>query len=79
MYVIELLPKMFQEQKKSLLLQLKEAKVKNQRQRGESLRDHIVFFVENEKNSPFPFHSDKESNESSDSEICSQSNSTSLS
>ena len=70
-YVTEHLPKLFQEQKKSLLLQFKEAKMKKLMAVWRIVNGSYCLFVENEKISPC--HSDKESNESSDSEIRSQS------
>ena len=78
MYVTEHLPKLFQEQKKYLLSQFKKAKMKKLKTGWQIVNGSYCLFVENEKISP-PCHSDEESNESSDSEIHSQSSSASQS
>ena len=77
MYVTEHLPKLFQEQKKSLLSQFKEAKMKKLKTAWQIVNGSYCLYVENEKISPC--YSDEESNESSDGEIRSQSSSTSQS
>ena len=78
MYVTEHLPKLFQE-KKYLLLQFKKAKMKKLKTAWQIVNGPYCLFVENKKISPSPCHFDEESNESSDSEIHSQSSSASQS
>ena len=70
--VTEQLPKLFQAQKKSLFSQIKKAKIKKLKTAWQIVNGSYCLFVENDKFAPPPCHSDKESNESSESEICSR-------
>ena len=67
MYVTEHLPKLFQEQKKSLLSQFTEAKMKKLTTAWRIVNGSYCIFVENEKNSPY--HYDEESYESSTAKL----------